>query len=54
MVDGSGVLWHGGSGYGRLLLDLVLVKVGFLLGDDSFRGHDDLLKFVKRLRLMAL
>lgn len=48
MVGGFGVLWHGGGGYARLLLDFVLVKVGFLLGDDSFGGHDDLRKFVKR------
>ena len=53
-VDRFGVLWHSRGGYGRLLLDLVLVKMGLLLGDDSFGGHDCLRKFVKQVWSMAL
>ena len=45
MIDSPGVLWHGRSGYGRLLLDLVLVKMGLLLGNDSFGGHEGVRKF---------
>ena len=46
MIDSPGVLWHGRGGYGRLLLDLVLVEMGLLLGDDSSVGsHTGLQKF---------
>jgi hypothetical protein len=42
----SGVLWHGRGDYRRLLLDLILVEMGLLLGDDSSGGsHGGLWKF---------
>jgi hypothetical protein len=45
-MNSSGVLWHGRGGYGRLLLDLVLVEMSLLLGDDSSVGsHTGLQKF---------